>query len=200
MLTHDTTIDSNKTLGGIGALLVALGSFFPFLSLVGIVLVLMAMKGLGDYYKDESMFKNALYGFVCGLIGIVAAIVLFVLFFLTFIIPNATPNGATPVAVFEVVDLQGLLILIMVLAVVVAFFVLQAVFFRRAFDVLAVKSDEKMFRTAGLLLLLGATLTIVGVGFVLLFVGWILATVAFFAIKPSRKSKEGPPLPPSFFS
>ena len=57
-----------------------------------------------------------------------------------------------------------------------------------------------MFRTAGLLLLLGASLTIVLVGFVLLFIGWILVTVAFFSIKTPTTPKERPPLPPPSFS
>jgi uncharacterized membrane protein len=83
---------------------------------------------------------------------------------------------------------------------VLIFFVLKAVFYRRAFDVLSDKSGEKMFGTAGLLLFLGAILTIVLVGFVLLLVGWILATVAFFSIKTPTTPKERPPLPPPSFS
>jgi uncharacterized membrane protein len=192
------SLDSDRTLGGVGALLVAVGSFFPFLSLVGVILVLVAMRGLADYYKDDSLFKNALYGFIFGIIGIIAAIVLFIVFFFSFMITNTASNGTTPVAVFTAVSAVGLLILILV--VVLVFFVMQAVFYRRAFDVLSDKSGEKMFRTAGLLLLLGAILTIVLVGFVLLFVGWILVTVAFFSIKTPTTPKEKPPLPPPSFS
>lgn len=189
------SLDSNRTLGGVGALLVAVGSFFPFLSLVGIILVLVAMRGLADYYKDDSLFRNALCGFISGIIGIVATTALFVAYFLS-LITTSIPSGTTPVAVFTDVSALGLLILILV--VVLIFFVLEALFYRRAFDALSDKSGEKMFRTAGLLLLLGATLTIVLVGFVLLFVGWILATVAFFSIKTSTTPKERPPLPPLF--
>ena len=192
------SLDSDRTLGGVGALLVAIGSFFPFLSLVGIILVLVAMRGLADYYKEDLLFKNALYGFIFGIIGIVAAIVLFVVFFFSFMTTNTASNGTVPVAVFTAVSGVGLLILILV--VVLVFLVMQAVFYMRAFDVLSDKSGEKMFRTAGLLLFLGAILTIVLVGFVLLFVGWILAAVAFFSIKTPTTPKEKPPLPPAFFS
>jgi uncharacterized membrane protein len=192
------SLDSDRTLGGVGALLVAIGSFFPFLSLVGIILVLVAMRGLADYYKEDSLFKNALYGFIFGIIGIVAAIVLFVVFFFSFMTTNTASNGTVPVAVFTAVSGVGLLILILV--VILVFLVMQAVFYMRAFDVLSDKSGEKMFRTAELLLFLGAILTIVLVGFVLLFVGWILATVAFFSIKTPTTPKEKPPFPPAFFS
>ncbi|HVP15801.1 MAG TPA: DUF996 domain-containing protein [candidate division Zixibacteria bacterium] len=191
------SLDSDRTLGGVGALLIAVGSFFPFLSLVGIILVLVSMRGLAGYYKEDSLFKNALYGFIFGIIGIVAAIVLFVVFFFSYMITNTGSNGTIPVAVFPTVSGVGLLILILV--VVLVFSVLEAVFFMRAFNVLADKSGEKMFRTAGLLLFLGAILTIVLVGFVLLFVGWILAAVAFFSIKRPTAPKERPPLPPPFF-
>ena len=40
------SLESNKTLGGIGAILLAI----PFASLVGIILVLIAMKGMADNY------------------------------------------------------------------------------------------------------------------------------------------------------
>ena len=45
------SLESNKTLGGIGAILLAI----PFLSLIGIILVLIAMKGMGDYYDDANL-------------------------------------------------------------------------------------------------------------------------------------------------
>jgi len=71
------SLESNKTLGGIGAILVAIGSFFPILSLIGIILVLIAMKGLAEHYNENGIFQNALYGFVFGMIGIIAFIVVF---------------------------------------------------------------------------------------------------------------------------
>ena len=192
------SLDSDRTLGGVGALLVAVGSFFPFLSLVGIILVLVAMRGLADYYKESSLFKNALYGFIFGIIGVVAAIVLFVLYFFSLFATSTTSNGTVPVAFFTALNGVGLLILILV--VVLIFFVIQALFYRRAFNILSDKSGEKMFRTAGVLVFVGAILTIVLVGFVLLFIGWILATVAFFSIKTPTAPQERPPLPPSVIS
>ena len=52
------SLESNKTLGGVGSIFLAI----PFLNLVGIILVLVAMNGLADYYEEEGIFKNALYG------------------------------------------------------------------------------------------------------------------------------------------
>ena len=53
------SLESSKTLGGIGALLMLIspfsgfvaGAFSSVLGLVGIILVLIAMKGLSDHYN-----------------------------------------------------------------------------------------------------------------------------------------------------
>ena len=78
------SLESNKTLGGIGAILVAIGYIASFtgygavLSLVGIILVLVAMKGLADYYNEPTIFNDTLYGFIFGIIGIIALVAIFV--------------------------------------------------------------------------------------------------------------------------
>ena len=56
------SLESNKTLGGVGALLIAIGALVPGLTLVGVILVFIALKGLADSYGDHSIFQNALYG------------------------------------------------------------------------------------------------------------------------------------------
>jgi uncharacterized membrane protein len=72
------TLESSKTLGGIGAILlvVAVVAFFaqPFLSLMGIVgaiLLLIAMHSLADYYREKAIFNNALYAFIALIVGII---------------------------------------------------------------------------------------------------------------------------------
>jgi uncharacterized membrane protein len=51
------SLESGKTLGGVGAIFIAIGSVFPPLSLVGIILVLVAMRGLADYYEDKGNIR-----------------------------------------------------------------------------------------------------------------------------------------------
>jgi Na+-transporting methylmalonyl-CoA/oxaloacetate decarboxylase gamma subunit len=81
-----------------------------------------------------------------------------------------------------------------VIAVVFIFYLLAAMNLRKAFNALAEKSGEHMFETAGLLLFLGAILTIILVGFVLIFLAWVFATIAFFSIKvPSQPYSYTPP-------
>ncbi len=178
------TFESNKTLGGVGAILTAIGSFVPFagavgiVSLVGIILILISMKGLADDFQDGSIYRNALNGFIYGIIAIVITIVVAIIAFAAIFSFGAFSGFGIGVAALTILAaIAGLVILFI-------FFVLSAMHFRRAFDTLGEKSGERMFHTGGFLLFLGAILTIVIVGFILLFVAWILLAVAFFSMRP----------------
>lgn len=186
---NEMTLESGKTLGGVGAILLVVGSFVPFLSLVGIILMLIGMKNLAEHYKDDSIYRNALYGFIFGIVGIVAAAFVLVallfggsLFGLTIV-----SSGAGILAIIGAV--------ILILVVVFIFYLLEAIYFKKAFDSLAEKSGERLFGTAGLLLLIGAILTIIVVGLIIIFVAWILAIVAFFSIKTPTTQPPAPPPP-----
>lgn len=199
-------LESNKTLGGVGAILVAIGSLSPFsgyisiLGFVGIILVLIAMKGLAEYYNEKGIFQNALYGFIFGIVGIIVTIVVFVVFFAAFPMQIIQGFNIPPTQVMMVpppTDV-GILIagLIIGLIALVVFLILEAIFYRKAFNLLAEKSGEKMFYTAGLLLLIGAILTIIIIGAILLLIAWILAAVAFLKTEENQLMTLPPPPPP----
>jgi uncharacterized membrane protein len=84
------TLDSSKTLGGVGAILLFIGviAFFayPFLAilgLIGIILVLVALHDLANNYKESGIFNNALFSFIAGIVGlVVTGITVVYLFFL----------------------------------------------------------------------------------------------------------------------
>jgi uncharacterized membrane protein len=82
---------------------------------------------------------------------------------------------------------------VVTLVIAWVFAVVSAVFFRRALNLTGDHLNVKMFRTAGLLVLIGAVLTIVIVGAVISLVANILLAVAFFQI---RASPPPPPPPP----
>jgi len=184
------SLESGKTLGGVGAIFIAIGSVFPPLSLVGIILVLVAMRRLADYYEEKGIFDNALWGFIFGIISIAGAIIVFFLLIFTGAIWSVTTGFALPFAIGSIIG-----------AIVVwfVFSLLQAIYYRRAFAILSEKSEEKMFDTAGLLLFIGAILTIVLIGALVSLVAWILVAVGFFAIKtlPTPLPPLAPPQAPS---
>ena len=157
------SLESRKTLGGIGAILYAI----PFLNLVGIILVLIAMKGMSEYYEDEGIFKNALYGFVLGFIGVIGLIVFILIF--AFAMPSV-----------------GFAYILVIILVQYGFSLLSAIFYKRSLDSLSIKSKETVFSTSGVILLVGAIIPIIGE--ILKFVAWILAAVGFFSIKELKQS------------
>jgi len=184
------SLESGKNLAGIGSIFLVIP--VPFLSIVGIIMVLVGMKNLSKAYNDESIWKNTLYAVIFGIIGIVASgVTLVSLFF----------GGIFAGAALELGDATGLVGLIagLIIFLVVAFifYLLEAIYIRRAFDTLANRSGVGLFRTGGLLLLIGAILTIVLVGLFLIFIAWILILVAFFQIPTSSQSQMPPPPPPT---
>jgi uncharacterized membrane protein len=170
------SLESNKTLGGIGAILLAI----PFLNLIGIILVLIAMKGMGEYYNDEDIFKNALYGFIFGIVGVIALITVIVMFVIGYAATSQVTTASTTFALTRF----GLFILALI--VLYMFSLIGAIFYKKSLDILSVKSNENLFSTAGLILLIGAAIPVIGE--LLKFVAWILAAVGFFNIKESQQT------------
>jgi len=185
------SMEPGKTLAGIGALMLVIGSFVPFLGIVGFILLMVGLKNLADYYKDNGIFNNALYGIIFGIIGVAAAafLIIAVIFGGSFLGFGYGPGGDITGITGNVVAFFGGILIALVVAFI--FYILMAVYLRKAFDALAARTGIGMFRTAGLLLLLGAILTIVLIGLILIFVAWILLTVGFFSMSST------PPPPPA---
>ena len=167
------SLESNKTLGGIGAILLAI----PFLNLIGIILILIAMKGMGEYYNDDDIFKNALYGFIFGIVGVIALIAVILMFVVGYTATSQVIT-TTPSTTFA---FTGFGLFIIAFIVLYVFSLIAALFYKKSLDNLSEKSSEQMFSTAGLILLIGAAIPLIGE--ILKFVAWILAAVGFFNIK-----------------
>ena len=206
-------IETSKNLGGIGAILLIIGflgfigtGYSGILSLVGLVLVLIAMKGLSDYYKEAGIFNNTLYGFVTSIIAVAAFVAVIVVTLLETIadlgITDWT-NTAEWTTAFQsnLSDMSTLFTFIggIIVAFVVLFIllVIAAIFYRKSLNMLSSKSGVGMFSTAGLLLLIGAVLTIIVIGVIIIWIAIILLAVAFFSIKPvttqATPSTSSPP-------
>ena len=164
-----------KTIGGIGAILLLI----PGVNIVGYILILIATKYVSDELGDKSIFDNMLYAVIAGIIGGVAAA--FIIF-----------TGA----VFGVFTMTASAIggAIAGLAVAWIALIVSSIFIRRAYDTMATKLDVGMFRTAGLLYFIGAILTIVLVGLLLLFVAAILQIVAYFSIQDVARGAQPQPM------
>lgn len=201
------SIESSKTLGGVGAILLVIGflGFFAagpaiVLCLVGIILVLIALKGFADHYQESGIFNNALYGFIALIVGVVA---FFAVLMAMVMMAISGLDISDPLAIqnyfMDIGNLWTFIGSILIAFVILFIFVVvSAVFVRKSLDSLSARSGEKIFGTAGLLWLIGAVLTIILVGFILIWISWILIAVGFFSIKatvtqPTATQAPSPP-------
>lgn len=187
-----SSVESSKTLAGVGSILLIL-SIVPaagaVLGIIGAILLIMGIKGLADYYKDNEMYENALMGVIFLIIAAIVVAVAVVGSFAFF---------------FSIVGfIGGIGVLILGLIVAFVFYLLSAMRLRKTFNDLAQKSGEHNFSTAGTLYWWGAILTIIFVGVILIFIAWIFATIGFFSMKlqpqqpyASQPSGYTPPSPP----
>ena len=209
--------ESSKTLGGVGGVLIVVGSLLILgaragatslgvasgaIVLVGLILVLVALSGLAGFYHEKSMFSNALYSFVAGIVGVVASAVglLYVVFdtstlknLLLELYPGwngswstlSSYTGTSPntsnISSSTLLAFVGALFA--VLAILWVFLIVSGFFARRSLKTLGTKSSVSLFSTAALLGIIGAFLTIVFIGFVVIWVAVLLMTIAFFQMR-----------------
>jgi len=207
------TLQSNKTLGGVGALLMVISPFlvsgFTLLAgLVGLILVLIAVKGLSDHFKEASIFNNSLYGVILSIVGgavFVAALFVTAVSFFTNVLGIELSTALSDPTAFSNIDWAEAIVFENLMAHVAAlvgsllmlfiFVVVAAIFYRKSLTTLAEKTGVGLFGTAGLLLLIGAVLTIIAIGFLLIWIALILLTAAFFKIR--EEPTQPPPMTPS---
>jgi len=183
----------------------------PVLAIVGFILTLIAVKYISDVLGDGKIFTNMLIAVILAIAGIIAlaVVVLGAVFSMfgmgyltggmTSLSPNlhALPNGVPPANFIS-------LILDILVGLVVAWviYIVSAIFLRRSLSSIGKGLNVGLFGTAGLLYLIGAALTVILVGLVLIFVAEILMVVAFFSIpdqppqQPTAPMMYTPPPPP----
>jgi uncharacterized membrane protein len=194
------SLETTKLLGEVGALLMVLspigGSSNTALMILGLVLLLVAFKGLADHYLDQSIFKNVLWGIIILIVGTVIAGAVFsisvagALTELGLQVSNWFDPGAwqgldTTNLNYDafapyLAAIVGALVILFVSAVAAAYFI------RKSLIEVAHKTGVTMFATSGLVLLIGAILTVFLIGFILLWIATLLLAIAFFEMKAEQ--------------
>ena len=195
------TFESSKNLSAVGALLLVIGvvlgfvwSFSGVVSLIGIILLLIGLKGLANFYKEDGIFNNALYSIIIGIVGCIVSVGIIAVSAVTALaeigidwaniedwanVGTDVTNIATDFDFSTILPLLGALfigLIILYIVLIVAMF-----FFRKSMNQLSAKSGIGLFSTAGLLMLIGAIIPVIGL--LIIWIGMILATVAFFQMK-----------------
>src|SRR5437899_3996233 len=186
------SLSSAKTLGGVGGILV----FFPVLSLVGWILILLATKEISESVQDKTIFDDALLAGITAVIG--AVVFAFVFALVVFTGSAGGPFAPGPFG-FSGVFLG-------VLGAFWVFSIISAIFLKRSYEKISQRLNVSAFATAGLLYLIGAALTIVLVGFLILLIALIFQVVAYFSIQdrpptpswsqPAQQTSAPPPVTP----
>jgi len=195
------TFESSKNLSAVGALLIVLGAVVGFavdfsgvLSLVGVILLLIGLKGLASFYNEEGIFNNALYSMIIAIVGCVVSVGVIAVSAVSALADiginwaniedwaNLGTEVGTVITDFDfnvLLTLLGALLAGLVILFIV--FIVSMYFLRKSMNQLSTKSGIGLFGTAGILMLIGAVIPIIGL--LLIWIGFIMATVAFFQMK-----------------
>ena len=214
---------TSKILGGVGALLMFIGGimlfvapfYYGIIEIVGIIFVLISLYGLANFYKNKGIFTNALFGVLASIVGAITATAVMVVVvlsslenFLYQIFPNwngdiSSLQDLTPSTNIDFSAVSSFINgLLLVLVVCTVFMVITAFFVRRSLKDLTTHSGTGTFATAGMILLIGALLTILLVGLLLIWIATLLLAVAFFTMKepepiPTSNATTTTTIPPS---
>ncbi|MFC1486722.1 DUF996 domain-containing protein [Thermoproteota archaeon] len=192
------TFESSKNLSAVGALLIVIGavlgfvvSFSGILSLIGIILLLIGLKGLADFYKEEGIFNNALYSILIAVVGCVVGVGIIAVTAVSALadegidwanVDDWVNYGTDVFTDFDFSPILDLLVALLVgLIIFYVVLIISMYFLRKSMNQLSTKSGIGLFGTAGILVLIGAVIPVIGL--LLIWIGFVLATVALFQMK-----------------
>lgn len=189
------SLSEAKYVGGVGALLFIF-SFLPLMELefelaavgmIGYVLMLLALKWISSSVQNPAIFKNALTSLIVGIVGVVNAVLIGGVDVL---------SGDVDLIALFILNHYNLLSTKILLAFIAmwAFGIVSAIYFRRALYLAADHLNVKMFRTAGLLIIIEAILTaiLLEAGLILSFAAYVLLAIAFFLLRESPLLQPAP--------
>ncbi len=173
-------MDSNtKILGGLGSLFIVLG-VIPYaggvLALVGFILLAIAIKNFSDSQGRPQLFSDFVKGIVIYIVGAFVGLIFGVGSFLSL---SQEQEG---------IFAYGLMVV--AFTIMYAATVFGSYYMKKVFSEIALITANGLFDWGGKLLFWGAILTVVAVGAVVSWVGWIVLTVAFFTTQENRKEER----------
>jgi uncharacterized membrane protein len=155
-----------------------IGSAVPYLGivgLIGLILLLIGLKGLANIYNEQGIFNNSLYSIITAIVGGVIAAATIAITAVTALAnigldfsniedwANAGSELTTYFSDFaNFSELWTIISAVIVAAIILFVFAIISMYFaRKSLNQLSSKTGIGLFGTAGLLMLIGAVLTIV---------------------------------------
>lgn len=176
-----TPISGFSLYGGLIALIVISGASW----VTALVLFLVGMNRLSQYYKEPAIINNPIKALIIQVITVAAFLAIhFTIMFYFFgsALGGSFRPSNVPTYLFS---------LLAVYAVIVVVFLAVAVYcgllYKRTFDKLAEKSNVDTFNTVGLLYLIGSVIPVVG------WIAWIFAALGYRKLYPKQITSSPTP-------
>jgi len=178
-----------RTYGGVGALLSFMGYIgtimFPgsiILSVIGAILILVAVRMISSELEDEPIFTNYLVSFILGITSIAVL-------FAGLIVAGLSLFGASILGLITSIVVFGVAFILLEIA--------SAFFLWRSYKRISSGTGVQLFETVGLLYFIGALTLVIIVGMLVSFIAAILEIVAYFSLpfklEKSQSKDEGRP-------
>lgn len=164
-----------KYMGGIGSIIL----FAQAVGLIGAIMVFISIKKISDVTDKKEIFSNYLKSFIFGALSIV---VLTIFYFISFTIFASLNKG------FNLSHSVNIILIFSFLLIPYIAFIISTFFKKKSFAAIGKELGIKAFEQAGNLSFAGAILSILFVGFIILFIAWIYEVIAFFSIDENRFS------------
>ncbi|MBP7139311.1 MAG: DUF996 domain-containing protein [Caldisericia bacterium] len=188
-----------KILGGIGTLLPFISIIFLFflpllsliVSLVGFILVLIALKIISDVVNENRIFSFYIFSICLNIVGII-------LLFFGGVFSIIGGSISSIFSIFQgglnIFSLFSGALLVVIFSWII--FCIASYFVKLSFDKISERINEKYFKTTGLLIFIGSILTIAfGIGAIISLVGMIFQAIAFFSLPEEVYVREYSPIP-----
>ncbi|MDR2204532.1 MAG: DUF996 domain-containing protein [Nitrososphaerota archaeon] len=172
----------SKNLGGVGALLIVLGviptfvrvSDYGILRVAGIILILLGLMHFSNIYQAKNIFSNAKIG------AFIAIIYTVILGPVLDIVTSKFLQNIALESITGALVIQVFLMVFVILAIFGVTFTISSFYVKRSLKELAVYSGVSDFESAGEMLYLGAKLSIIAVGVIIMGLAFIRIAYTFF--------------------
>jgi len=190
-------LSNAKILGGIGAILGLVGLFIPtigfVLPIVGLILVFIAVKYISEETNDDSIFRNYLFYFIFSVIAVISLFAIIPLVIGVSLFNFTDPSYFTdPTMLMESL---GTVIAACILSFIIAyiFYIISAIYLKKSYASIAQHTNVDLFKTTGLIYLIGAATIIIGVGIFIILIARIIEIISFFSLPDALPATTGAP-------
>ena len=183
------TLRQARGVRAVGSILVLVGAVTNavVLDIAGLILILVAVKFIGEIAKDRELYGNMALAVALAIIG---AVIGFALVFggLLYFAGSISTSASISDLFASFSSLIGRILLGLFMAWI--FFLLSSVLVKKCYDSIATELGEDLFSMTGKLFLIGAALTIVvGVGLFIVLVASALQIAAFLSLPDEKLAR-----------